>query len=292
MPRVLITGSDGQLAYELKRSAPENIKFEALGSKALDITNCQQVNQCLIDVKPQLVINAAAYTAVDKAEVERCKAEAVNSFGVGYLAKACSEINARFIHVSTDFVFDGQSLSPYKSSDTTSPLCVYGETKLMGENLALQYNPNNTAIIRTAWVYSSHARNFVKTMLRLMAEKKELSVVVDQIGTPTWADGLARLCWDLGVKSTANGIFHYTDDGYCSWFDFACEIQRQAVDIGLLNHAIPIYAITTEQYPTPAKRPAYSVLDKTRVTDELGFDLFPWQDQLSKMLNELSLHSV
>lgn len=287
MIKVVVTGA-GQLAWELQRTAPQNIEFIGLARAELDITNADQVNKCIEETQPTAVINAAAYTAVDKAESDKQQAFAVNCDGPAHLAKACKSINAYFLHVSTDFVFNGLSTQPYSPDDEKHPLGVYGESKAAGEESVANIMGNDWAVIRTAWVYSSYGNNFVKTMLRLMSEKPELGVVGDQIGTPTWAKGLAEVCWQA-VEKKIEGLYHWSDAGVASWYDFAVAIQRLGIEQGLLSSPIPIKSIATQDYPTPAARPAYSVLNKNKalqVLPEIG--IVHWQDQLKNMMRELS----
>ena len=284
--KVLITGKTGQLGYELQQTTPEGVEVFAYGSAELDISNADAVNQVIQTIQPNLVINAAAYTAVDKAENDEQSAFAVNAKGPEYLAQACQTINARLIHVSTDFVFDATKNTPYDTSDKTNPLGVYGASKLAGCKAISEYHPSNSVIIRTSWVYSSHGNNFVKTMLRLMAEKPQLGVVSDQIGSPTWAKGLAQACWAF-AKNTKTGIYHYSDLGVASWYDFAVAIQELAIEKGLLEKQIPINPIKATAYPTPAKRPAYSVMNTDDTYELLGGQGKHWRAALSEMLNEL-----
>ena len=282
--KILVTGATGQLGFELARSIPENVDSKLVSRPELDLSKPDTIKAVITSFMPAIVINAAAYTAVDKAETDREAAFAANEQGVAVLAKSCSEIGAKLVHVSTDFVFDGSANTPYQEQSNTAPLGVYGESKLAGEQ-AITQSGCEFAIVRTAWVYSSHGGNFVKTMLRLMSEKPQLGIVADQKGTPTWAYGLAAACWRIAL-SHAQGVFHYTDDGECSWFEFAQEIQRLAVQKGLLSQAIPLKAITSNDYPTPAKRPVYSVLDKSKIKQQ-GVSVLPWQSQLETMLKEL-----
>ncbi|VUD56646.1 dTDP-4-dehydrorhamnose reductase [Thalassocella blandensis] len=289
--KILVTGANGQLGWELKRVFAENNDIQAvLYSRAeLDICSTEQVNQVVAETCPDVVINAAAYTAVDKAEGEPELANDVNAVGVKNLALSCQERNIYFLHISTDFVFNGEEGRPYSVDHPLKPLGVYGETKAKGE-LAIQNTlQGNFAIIRTAWVYSCHGNNFVKTMLRLMAEKEKLGVVGDQIGSPTWAKGLAQVCLAF-VRNKVNGIYHWTDAGVASWYDFAVAIQELAIEKGMLDKKIPINPILTEDYPTPAKRPSYSVLDKALTYSVLkDRDIVHWRTQLSAMLEELKL---
>lgn len=284
--KILITGKNGQLGWELSQTVPKGIEIVALGSEELDIVQLDQVNQCFEKYQPDVVINAAAYTAVDKAETEKSLAYAVNEAGAKNLAQACKAHNCRLLQVSTDFVFDGSKTLPYQTDDATNPISVYGASKLAGENAILDILPN-TVIVRTAWVYSTHGNNFVKTMLRLMAEKPQLGIVYDQVGTPTWAKGLAQWLWTMADKADVSGIFHWTDAGVASWYDFAVAIQELAVEKGMLDKAIPVLPIPASQYPTPAKRPSFSVIDKFSAEQASGLQTVHWRKQLSCMLDEL-----
>lgn len=309
--KILITGKGGQLAWELEQTVPNNLDIVSFDAEQLDITNQAKVNEILIAYSPDVVINAAAYTAVDKAETDKETAYAVNEKGSEYLAIACKEINAQLIHVSTDFVFDGTKTTPYQTADTPNPINVYGDSKLQGDLKISQILGDQAAIIRTAWVYSAHGNNFVKTMLRLMAEKDQLGIVYDQVGTPTWAKGLARMIWALVAKSSdlskyhdsgieeqdvlnlstsSTPIYHWTDAGVASWYDFAVAIQELALKKGMLDKAIPIRPIPASSYPTPAKRPSFSVIDKASTEKASGVETTHWQQQLSAMMDELKLH--
>ncbi|MFL0800328.1 MAG: dTDP-4-dehydrorhamnose reductase [Agarilytica sp.] len=283
--KVLVTGA-GQLAWELARTCPADVELVTLPRAELDISEEAQVASCIEKHQPDAVINAAAYTAVDKAEQERDVASAVNENGPKFLAKYCQQAGAYFLHVSTDFVFDGSASRPYSPDSPKSPLGVYGETKSAGEDAIAEQMDKRWAVIRTAWVYSSHGNNFVKTMLRLMDEKPALGVVGDQVGTPTWAKGLAEACW-AALDQNLEGVYHWTDTGVASWYDFAIAIQRLGLSLGLLDSDIPINSIATEDYPTPAKRPSYSVLDKKKILEALPVKAVHWQDQLQLMMAEL-----
>ena len=283
---IVVIGKNGQLAYELAQTKPLNETVHFFDSQALDVTQQAQVNATLQQLKPSVVINAAAYTAVDKAENDEQAAYAVNAKGPEYLALACKEIGARLIHVSTDFVFDASKNTPYQTNDATNPLGVYGASKLAGCKAINDNYSANSVIIRTSWVYSSHGNNFVKTMLRLMAEKPELGVVSDQIGSPTWAKGLANACWAF-AQNTQTGIYHYSDLGVASWYDFAVAIQELALAKGLLQKEIPVKPIKAEAYPTPAKRPAYSVMNTDSTYQVLAKTGKHWRAALNEMLNEL-----
>jgi dTDP-4-dehydrorhamnose reductase len=224
---------------------------------------------------------------VDKAEKDQKAAFATNSTGVFNLAEAAKKSQARFIHISTDFVFDGSKSAPYLPSDQPNPTGVYGASKLAGEEQVRAILAGNYVILRTAWVYSSHGNNFVKTMLRLMRERDRLGVVADQVGTPTWAGGLAQAVWLLAGHAALTGIFHWTDAGVASWYDFAVAIQEEAMQLGLLHKEIILSPIRTEDYPTPARRPPFSVLDKTSTWQALKYSAPHWRVNLRKMLKEL-----
>ena len=286
MIRTLITGANGQLGWELQRIVPAGIEINAFDSTDLDITNVNQVRDTIMRLRPQVIINAAAYTAVDKAETDEERVFAVNRDGTANLALAAAEIGAHIIHISTDFVFDGLKSRPYRPEDQPNPTGIYGKSKLAGEQRLLEISGGACTIIRTAWVYSAHGNNFVKTMLRLMADRDELGVVADQIGTPSWARGLAEAVWQVSAKGVA-GVYHWTDAGSASWYDFACAIREEALALGLLNKAANIKPIRTEDYPTPAHRPSYSVLDKTSFWQTLQYTPVHWRLSLKNMLMEL-----
>ena len=295
--KVLVTGRGGQLAWELEQTKSDNIELISLSVEQLDITNQQQVNDTIIKYNPDLVINAAAYTAVDKAESEKKVVYAVNDLGSEYIALACKKIEAKLIHVSTDFVFDGSKTTPYQTNDKVNPINVYGASKLAGDIKVNDILGSDAAIIRTAWVYSTNGNNFVKTMLRLMAEKDQLGIVYDQVGTPTWAKGLAKMILALAQQTyfsdsrqlTADSlVLHWTDAGVCSWYDFAVAIQELAIEKGMLDKAIPVSPIPASNYPTPAERPSFSVIDKTSAEQASGVTTIHWRKQLSAMMDELA----
>lgn len=291
---VLVTGKGGQLATELEKTKPESIKLICLSSAELDITDSHLVNLAFKQYTPDIVINAAAYTAVDKAESERDRAFAVNQKGCENLANACKQFDSFLMHISTDFVFDGTHSKPYQPYDLPCPISVYGESKLAGEQKVNQILACKALIVRTAWVYSTQGNNFVKTMLRLMAEKDQLGVIYDQVGTPTWAKGLAKWLWAMSGKigemacSDFTPIYHWTDAGVASWYDFAVAIQELAIEKSMLAKAIPISPIETAQYPTPAKRPSFSLIDKSSAEADSGIKTVHWRKQLSDMLDELN----
>jgi len=282
---IVVIGNAGQLSFELVRILGEDTI--CLGPEDTDITNEAVLSERLSKLAPSVIINAAAYTAVDKAEEDFDLCHAINATAVENLAKYCKQSGAFLVHVSTDYVFNGHKGSPYLTDDTIEPQGVYGKTKADGEKALLELLPNASCLIRTAWVYSSHGNNFVKTMLRLMADKPQLSVIDDQIGTPTWAKGLAEVCVSAAQNKT-QGVYHWTDEGVASWYDFALAIQELGIEKGLLSSAIPVLPIPSSQYPTPASRPHYSVLDKTSTRDTFSsLNLTHWRTQLSAMMDEL-----
>ena len=280
--KVLVTGAGGQLGQALQPSAPAGAHVVALGHADLDIGDAAKVAAVISLGAFDLVINAAAYTAVDKAESDEWTAYRINGEGPGHLAAACHAARTRFVHVSTDFVFNGRGGVPYLPDQETDPLGVYGASKLAGEKSALAADPL-ALIVRTAWVYGTTGHNFVRTMLRLMAERDEVRVVADQIGTPTFAGGLADALWALAAAG-AGGIHHWTDSGAASWYDFAVAIQEEAVELGLLSRAVPVIPIATADYPTPARRPHYSVLNKSSAIQLVGAAPPHWRVNLRHML--------
>jgi dTDP-4-dehydrorhamnose reductase (EC 1.1.1.133) len=286
--KILITGAGGQLAWELAQTASTDKTLVLLGREQLNIADQAAVSAAIAEHQPDAVINAAAYTNVDAAESNREQAIAVNSIGVENLATACVKQQCYLLHVSTDFVFDGSANRPYKpDAIAADPLGVYGLSKLQGEQKLAAIMPNDWAILRTAWVYSAHGNNFVKTMLRLMREKPSLGVIADQIGSPTWAKYLAVACW-AAVDKKLQGIHHCTGDGVASWYDFAVAIQELAIARGMLATAVPVAPIPTEAYPTPAQRPSYSVLNNQSLQQALPeLQHEHWRSALAKMLDEL-----
>lgn len=281
--KVLITGASGQLGSALQTLVPATVQVLALDSAGLDISDAAAVERTVTTFRPDVVLNAAAYTQVDKAEAEAQQAFAVNRDGVANLVRT-TLASTRLIHISTDFVFDGQGTRPYLPDAPVAPLGVYGQSKLAGEQVLLATAPARSCIIRTAWLYGPAGKNFVNTMLALMATREQLSIVADQRGTPTSVFSLARAVWRAVQLPALLGILHWTDAGEATWYDFACEIQRQALQLGLLNRKIPLHPIPTSSYPTPARRPAYSVLDKSASWQALGIAARPWQQELESVL--------
>jgi len=283
MKKVMIAGMGGQLGFELARTCADQGMLVAPRENELDITDRESVNAFVSKLQPAVIINCAAYTQVDKAETD--KAFAVNRDGPAYLAQAAKSCNALLVHISTDFVFAGDSGRPLRTDDAPAPLSVYGKSKLAGEEAVLQTGCN-ALIIRTAWLYSSYGNNFVKTMLRLMNERDSLGIVADQIGTPTWANSLARIIWQL-IDLDAHGLFHWTDAGVASWYDFAVAIYEEGKAAGLLSRDVEIKPIKTSDYPLPASRPAFSVLDKSSAYALISGKPEHWRSNLHKMLSEL-----
>lgn len=285
--KIIVIGKSGQLAWELSQLSSPDQEIICLGRNDIDLQDVAAIADSLQQHKASGVINASAYTAVDQAESDIDNAYALNAMAVGNVAQACKILSVPFVHISTDFVFHGDKGAPYLPNDEIRPLGVYGASKAQGEQLITDIYPEQSVIIRTSWVYSTHGNNFVKTMLNLMNTKPELGIISDQIGSPTYAKGLAEACV-ASLESNISGIHHYTDTGVASWFDFAVAIQSIGYELGLLDKKIPIKPITTAQYPTPAKRPHYSVLDKSSLMNalpELSFS--HWQSQLACMMNAL-----
>lgn len=285
--RILIVGKNGQLAWELGRSIPVGWQVSLLAHSELDIRSMDQVRDQIVRHKPDVVINCAAYTAVDKAETDSATAYAVNEVGVRNLASCCAQEGVRLLQISTDFIFDGKNYEPYRPDAIANPLNVYGASKYAGEQLVAQFLPESSVVVRTSWVYSSNGNNFVKTILRLAKEKPQIGVVADQIGSPTWAKGLADWLWAIAAKPEVKGVFHWGDAGVASWYDFAVAIQELGYEKGLLDKTIPINPIPTEAYPVPACRPKYSVLNKSAAEEAAGIKTVHWRSQLAKMMDEL-----
>lgn len=282
--RVLVTGAGGQLGRALVARAPSGVEVIAAASGDLDIADREAVQALTARERPELILNAAAYTAVDQAEADKDRAAAVNDTGTAHLVAAAQATGARLAHVSTDFVFGGDAGRAYAVDAPTRPLGVYGATKLAGEG----HLRTGDLCVRTAWVYAAEGRNFLTTMLRLMAERAELGVVADQIGSPTSADDLARALWRLALEG-ARGTFHYTGSGVASWYDFAVAIRDEAAALGLLaDTAARVRPIATADYPTPAKRPGFSVLDCSRTTQFLGEAAPHWRHSLIRTLEQIS----
>ncbi len=287
MSTILITGSKGQLGSELQvlTNLFPQFAFHFHDVDTLDITDIQSLRKCFKEISPKYIINCAAYTAVDKAESEIEKAYLINETAVANIEKIAEEFKTKIIHTSTDYVFDGNANVPYVETDKTNPVSVYGKSKLKGEEKL--FNNSNAITIRTSWLYSSFGNNFVKTMLRVGREKGELKVVCDQVGTPTYAADLALAILQIITKIEDKivqfipGIYHFSNEGACSWYDFACEIIQQA------NIKCKIKPVETSEYPTPTKRPAYSVLNKKKIKNNFSIEIPWWKDGLTRCLPKL-----
>ncbi len=283
--RALVTGGGGQLADALVAAAPAGMAVDAPGIERLDIGDPAAVSAALDAIRPELVVNAAAYTAVDRAESEPDLADRVNHRAVSRLAEACASRGIRLVQVSTDYVFDGRSPVPYRPDDATNPQSVYGRTKRDGERAALA--APGALVVRTAWLYAPRAGNFMHTMLRLLAGRDEIRVVADQVGTPTLASGLAVAIWDLAARGVA-GVHHWTDAGVASWYDFAVAIQEEALAAGIDAVArARVVPIRTIEYPTPAARPAMSILAKETTWTATRAPVVHWREALRSALREV-----
>ena len=283
MTKILVTGANGQLGKELQdvEGQYSKFKFVFFDRQILDITNREKVIEAFEEIKPEYVLNCAAFTAVDKAETEVEAAMLVNRDAAANLAAASAANGARFLHISTDYVFDGTSTSPLKEDYPTNPVNTYGKSKLEGEQSIAKLN-KDAVIIRTSWLYSTHGNNFVKTMLRLMASRPEVSVVGDQIGSPTYAADLANAIMRIvGSGMWIPGIYHFSNDAAVTWHDFASEIKRRSGAECLVR------AITTDQYPTPAKRPKFSVMDKSKIHRTYRIEIKDWKESLEVCLDKL-----
>jgi dTDP-4-dehydrorhamnose reductase len=285
--RALITGARGQLGRALVASAPGGVAVAALGHAELDIGSRDAVSEAIASVRPQVVINAAAYTAVDRAESDAEEAKRVNTDGVRNLAAAVRGIaGARLVHVSTNFVFDGRASTPYLPEAPPAPLSVYGDSKRGGELAALAELAERAVVVRTAWLYSGSGRNFVRKMLDAMAERAEVSVVADQVGTPTATRSFAAALWRCATSPKIQGLKHWTDAGVASWYDFACAIAEEAAALGLLRRAATVRPVATADWPTAAKRPAYGVLDTRSTIAALTLTPRHWRVELREVLQE------
>ena len=285
--RVLITGAHGQVGRALLAAAPAHVEIVAMGRAELDIGMADAVADAVRQHRPDVIINAAAYTAVDRAESEPEIARVVNELGPKHLADAARETGARLIHVSTDFVFDGRSSLAYAPDAAPNPLNVYGATKLAGERAVQAVLPERSVVLRTAWVYTAEGRNFVRTMLRLMQNERTVRVVTDQIGTPTAAHSVAQVLWRLAESPALRGIYHWTDAGVASWYDFAVAIAEEGAALGLVSEAVEVLPISTEEFPTPARRPRFSVLDKRATASATGMTPCHWRRNLRRVLREM-----
>jgi len=291
---ILLIGSNGQLGTELQNFLSSNYQVIAVTRPEIDLTQTDNLRKIIRETQPEIIINAAAYTAVDKAETEPEMATAINTTAPQIIAEESQKLGSFLIHFSTDYVFNGNSNYPYQESDITNPVSVYGQTKLAGE-IAIQKACSQYMILRTAWVYGTYGKsNFVKTMLRLGKERPEVRVVADQIGSPTWAQDIALTITQIIPQLTSEiaGIYHYTNSGVASWYDFATAIFEEAEKLGFPLKIANIIPITTPEYPTPAKRPAYSVLACEKISQILGTYPPHWRQELRLMLKELQGKSL
>ena len=284
--RVLVTGAGGQLGRALGTAGPPGVELRMLDRSSLDIADPAAVADYCVAWRPEVILNAAAYTAVDLAESEPEAARLGNVTGPAALAGVAARTGARLVHVSTDFVFDGRASRPYAPGDPTDPLGEYGRSKLEGERAVLDALGERAIIVRTAWVYAASGRNFVTTMLRLMATRDEVRVVSDQVGSPTAAFSLAQVLWALAARPDVSGVFHWTDAGVASWYDFAVAIAEEGHAAGLLERPVRVVPIMTEDYPTPARRPSYSVLDCRGTVQATGIQPRHWRENLRTVLQE------
>lgn len=284
MRQILITGCNGQLGNEIRSLAAkceDDCAFLFTDVQELDITDRKAVYAYIEQNRVSVVINCAAFTAVDKAEGQEELCDLLNRVAPGYLAEAVASVGGTMIQVSTDYVFDGEGSRPYKEEDPTNPMTVYGRTKLAGEESVIRTCPGSM-VIRTAWLYSTYGNNFVKTMMRLGKERDTLGVVADQIGTPTYARDLAKAILHIVRQGTVPGVYHFTNEGVCSWYDFTRAIHRLAGIDGC-----KVSPIHTEDYPVPARRPHYSVLDKTKIKETFGLEIRWWEDALKECMRRI-----
>jgi len=285
---IIVTGSNGQLGSELKELAfiYSEYKFVFFSRQYLPINDKSAIEKVFLKHHPAYLINCAAYTAVDKAESETEQANEINGTAIGTIAALCKQYGTKFIHISTDYVFNGNATSPLTETDNVDPVNAYGASKLLGEQLALDHNPESI-IIRTSWVYSFYGKNFVKTMIHLMKERENIGVVSDQIGSPTYAADLAEVI--IKIISSGKwepGIYNFSNEGNISWFDFANEIKT------LIASSCTINPLKTKQFPTPAKRPKYSVLDKTKIQQVFSIQLKDWKASLGECIEKLQASTV
>jgi dTDP-4-dehydrorhamnose reductase len=283
MSKILVTGSKGQLGSEIRDLAGEDPRYCFTDKEELDITSKEDIARFIGSNDIRTIINCAAYTAVDRAETDQENAERINHLAVRYLSEIAREYDVRLIHISTDYVFDGTNYRPYVEKNSVNPNSVYGRTKLEGERTMQAINPKNSLIIRTSWVYSSYGSNFVKTMLRLGRERDELGVIFDQVGTPTYARDLAQAILTIlpKIESENVEIYHYSNEGVLSWYDFAKAIMEMAKIECRIN------PIETKDYPTPAHRPHYSLLNKSRIKETFDIEIPYWRDGLDVCLKRM-----
>ena len=289
--RVLIIGARGQIGQELLNSAPQGWQVHGLSSSELDISDAQQVMATVQALQPQLIINTAAYTAVDQAESNSLLAYAVNQHGAANLAKAAEVLACPLLHLSTDYIFSGKHTHHYTEQDAAAPCNVYGTSKWLGEQAVRELYPQHI-ILRTSWVFGLYGNNFVKTMLRLGQERDALSIISDQIGGPTSAHSIAQVLWQIAEQYRSAGYcvwgtYHFSGAPACSWYTFAHEIFQQATELKLIQHSPVLTPINSRDYHTPAKRPAYSVMDNSKIQQQLNIRQSDWKTELNDMLQTL-----
>ncbi|MGK7956740.1 MAG: dTDP-4-dehydrorhamnose reductase [Crocosphaera sp.] len=291
MKKILLTGSDGQVGQDLQQTLIPMGEVIAANRQQLDLTSPENIRQVIQEIQPDVIVNSAAYTAVDKAESEADIAFAVNGVAPAIIAEEAKKIGAFLLHISTDYVFDGKKNTPYLETDDTHPLGVYGQTKLAGEQ-GIEKNGDRYIILRTAWVYGTKGKgNFVKTMLRLGKDKEQLGIVADQVGTPTWSYDIANTITQILTKinlAETREIYHFTNSGVASWYDLAVAVFEEGKNIGFPLTIKEVNPIVTEEYPIPAKRPHYSVLSGKKTANLLGNNAPYWRDSLKEMLKQLS----
>ncbi|MGH7604138.1 MAG: dTDP-4-dehydrorhamnose reductase [Gemmatimonadaceae bacterium] len=286
----LITGGGGQLANALVAQTPETWEAKQFARRELDITSAREVSAAIAEFRPRVILNAAAFTRVDLAETERTTAFSVNEDGVANLATMCAQNACRLIHVSTDYVFGGgEGNVPYSVADEPSPINTYGESKLAGERWVRQLLPDLGLIVRTSWLYSAQPPNFVLTILNLINQRAVVKVVSDQIGSPTWAEGLAQTLWRAADTAALSGVLHWTDAGAASWYEFALAIEEESRQLGLVHtKGHVVQPISAAEYPTLAKRPRYTVLSSRETCARLRISQTPWRTQLRTMLEGIA----
>jgi dTDP-4-dehydrorhamnose reductase len=285
--KVLVTGAAGQVGRALLASAPPAIEVVGHGRDRLDIASADAIDAALDESRFDAVINAAAYTAVDRAESEPDAAYAANATAVALLAARCDARRIRLIHISTDYVFDGTASRPYRTDDPTNPISIYGASKRQGELAIMERSALDALIVRSSWIYHSSGHNFVRTMLRLFLERGGADVVDDQFGTPTSAFSLARMLWQTCARPR-RGVVHFTDEGVASWYQFAVACAEEGRAEGLVREGVTVRPIPSSRFPTAARRPMYSVLDKGSVYNDFGVAPTPWRDALREVLKEIA----
>ena len=291
--KVMLTGAAGQVGRAVQALTPAGVQLRALDRTALDISDAQAVQHEVTRFAPDVIINAAAYTAVDRAESEPVLAGAINAAAPGYLAGAASSLpGCRLVHVSTDYVFDGAADHPYSPRDVPRPLSIYGRSKLAGETAVLERLRERATVLRSAWVYAAQGRNFMLTMLRLMREHGAVRVVADQKGNPTAAAAIAEALWRIATRPEVHGVLHWTDAGVTSWYEFACAIAEEGAALGLVGGAIAVHPISIAEYPTAARRPANSALDCSETSALLDLTPTPWRSRLRATLAALAVVPV